>query len=267
LDWLLVDAATVTLSIEGRGVTDPVGFRGREMGATVFAALAQAETMSAWCAVAETLEFSSVILAAAPLALVAGLPEPQGIAFDVGGATTDLTWWQGGRPVALASLPRGGDDVSRALLRKWRLSPDRAERLKWAYSAGRLDKAAQAELVAALGPTLEIWLEETEAALAGMDQDRPLPQHLCLLGGGSVLPIMAETVGALAWSQGLRFARYPQVRRLRPTDVPGVLNRTEQGRQPGDATALALAAWTVRQCQVLPRPERILATAYQRVDG
>jgi hypothetical protein len=265
-DWFLVDAATVALTVEGRGVTDPVGFRGREVGATVFAALAQAETMAAWYTVAETLEYSSLTLTAAPLALAAGLSEPQGIAFDVGGSTTDLTWWQNGRPVALASLPCGGDDLTRALLRTWRLSPDRAERLKRAYSAGRLDEEAGTQLIAALGPSLEIWLEEAEAALASMDQDQPLPQRLCILGGGSVPPVMAETVGALAWSPQLRFARYPQVRRLQPTDVPGVINRTDRGRQPGDATALALAAWTVRQCRVQARPERILTAAYQQVD-
>ena len=47
----------------------------------------------------------------------------------------------------------------------------------------------------------------------------------------------------LAWSRQLHFARYPQVDRLEPTDVPGVVNRTELGRSAGDVTALALAAW------------------------
>jgi cell division protein FtsA len=256
--WHLVDVAAVTLSVAEHRVTDPVGFRGREIGATVFAALARAETIAAWRQVAQEFEFSALILAAAPLALAAGLAEPQGILLDVGGATTDLTWWQAGRPVALASLPLGGADLTRSLLYKWPMSADKAEELKATYAAGRLSAESRADLLAVMAPALRSWLEATETALAGLDQDESLPPLLYLLGGGSALPEMAEAVRSLAWSRRLHFARYPQVGRLQPTNVPGVLNRTDRGRAPGDVTALALAAWTAAQQQPAGRPARIL---------
>jgi len=63
----------------------------------------------------------------------------------------------------------------------------------------------------------------------------------------------------LAWSQRLHFARYPVVGHLRPTDIPGVVNRTDLGRGEGDVTALALAAWTVRQTEPPDRPARLLS--------
>jgi Ethanolamine utilization protein EutJ (predicted chaperonin) len=224
----------------------------------VFAAVTQAETIETWYSVAEGFEFSALTLTATPLALVAGLSEQQGVLLDVGGTRTDLTWWQNGRPVALASLPRGADDLTRALLRRWRISADKAERLKRAFSAGRLDAEAGAQVLEALRPTLEIWLEETEAVLAGMDQDQPSPPQFYLSGGGGAMPVIAEAVRSLAWSPNLHFSRYPQVNRLQPTDVPGVVNRTELGREPGDVTALALAAWAAYQIQPPDRPGRIL---------
>ena len=99
--------------------------------------------------------------------------------------------------------------------------------------------------------------------MARLNRDEPLPQRVFLLGGGSALPEMAEAVRSLAWSQRLHFTRYPQVGQLRPTDVPGVVNRTGRGRQMGDVSALALAAWAAQQEQPPERPARILSELCQ----
>jgi len=257
--WLLVDATPVSLVVDGRGVTDPIGFRGQEIGATVFAALARAEVIESWQEVARELEFSALTLMAAPMALAAGLSAVQGMLVDVGGAATDLTWCRAGRPVALESLPTGGTALTSSLARQWKLSSDRAERLKRAYSTGRLADEGMAQVQAVLAPILHTWTEEIETALASLNQEEPLPQHLYLLGGGSALLGMAETLRSLAWSERLRFARYPQIKQVRPTDVLGVVNRTDLGRGPGDVPALALAAWTARQNRLPDRPVQILA--------
>lgn len=261
--WLLVDATTVELRVDGRRVTDPVGFRGQEIGATVFAALAQAETIDVWRLVATQLEFLTLILTSTPLALTLGLSESQGVLLDVGGETTDLTLWQGGRPVALDSLPIGSAALTRSLMRTWDLSFERAERLKWAHASGRLSDADQAKIREAMFPALRNWLEETEAALVRLNQRVPLPQRIVMLGGGSSLSEVTEAARALAWSERLSFLRYPQVERLRATDVQGVVNRTDTGHGTGDVPALALASWAGRQTGSLDRPARILGELCQ----
>jgi hypothetical protein len=261
--WLLVDAAPVSLTIDGRRVTDPVGFRGQEVGATVFAALARAEVVESWGLVARELDFSALTLTATPLALAAGLSKVQGMLVDVGGATTDLTWCRAGRPVVLDSLPTGGEALTRSLGMKWRLTSDRAERLKRAYASGQLMDEAHDQVRDVMSPILQGWLGEAEAAMVRMNREEPLPQRLYLLGGGSVVPEMADALRSLAWSRQLRFARYPQVERLQPTDVHGVVNRTNLGREPGDVSALALAAWAAHQGRPPDRPARILADLYQ----
>jgi cell division ATPase FtsA len=261
--WLLVDAAAVSLTVDGRRVTDPVGFRGQEIGATVFAALARAEVVEAWGLVARELDFSALTLTATPLALAAGLSNVQGILVDVGGATTDLTWCRAGRPVVLDSLPTGGEALTRSLSLKWRLTSDRAEYLKRAYAGGQLNEEATGQVRDVMSPILQAWLGETEEAMVRMNREEPLPQRLYLLGGGSVVPEMADALRSLAWSRQLSFARYPQVDRLQPTDLPGVVNRTSLGRDPGDVPALALAAWVAHQSRPPDRPARILAELYQ----
>jgi cell division protein FtsA len=163
----------------------------------------------------------------------------------------------------MESLSIGGNELTNVLARKWGLTIDRAERLKRTYGDGQLGAEAESQIQATLRPALTRWLEDTETALARLSHDEPLPQSLYLLGGGSALPEVAEAVRSLAWSQRLRFDRYPEVRCLRPTDVPGVMNRSGRGRELGDVSALALASWVADQQRSVARPARILAELCQ----
>jgi cell division protein FtsA len=256
--WLLVDASTVALTVNGQRVTDPVGFRAQQIGASVFAALAAEEVIETWRLVAKELAFSTLTLTAAPLALTLALLEPQGVLLDVGGATTDLTLWRAGGPLALDSVPIGADALTGMLVREWDLSPERAERLKWIYASGQLDDQDRARVKRVRLPALKAWLEGTETALVRMNREEPLPRQLYLLGGGSALPDIVQATRTLAWSERLHFERYPLVEALRPSRIPNVINRTTCGRGAGDVSALALAAWAAGQAVPPGRPARIL---------
>jgi hypothetical protein len=254
----LIDAAVASLAIDGRGVTDPVGFKGHEMSAAVFAAMAGAKRIDAWCEAARRLEFSALTLTAAPLALSAAVAEPQAVLLDVGGTVTELTLCRAGCPLALQSLPVGGMEVTRALVQRWGLAPERAERVKRLYADDRLPSEAGPQVRETLMPVLRDWLVAVEATLAHLMPDEPLPRQLVLAGGGSALREVAEAVATLAWSERLQFERHPEVAHLRPGDVPGVVNRTDCGRGADDVTALALAAWAARQTRPQSRPARLL---------
>jgi cell division protein FtsA len=250
-DWYLIEASPVAVTVDGHGVTDPVDFRGEAMGATVFAALARLDAIQMWERVARHLSFSTLTLSATPLALAAGLPVLQGLLLDIGGATTDVIWCQTGRPMRVDSVPVGGNALTDSLRKQWGLSWQQAENLKAAYSAGNLEAEARESVQGVLWPALQAWLESVELALANLAGAGALPGQIYLLGGGSALPEMEDAVRSLAWSHRLHFARYPQVRQLQPLDMPGIVNRTDAGRKMGDASALALLAWTARQ-QVPP---------------
>lgn len=259
--WVLVDAASVSLEVDGRRVTDPVGFRGRKLSATVFAALTRTQVVSTWARIAKELRFSALTLSAAPMAVAAALSETEGLLVDVGGGTTDLTWWRFGRPLVVASLPVGGDSLTLSLLHKWGLTSDKAERLKHSFVAGELPESAKAQVLDAMVPALRIWLEQTELVLAEINEqaDEPLPQRVFLLGGGSTLPEMLEAARTLAWSDKLQFERYPQIDWLKSTDVLGVVNRTDKVMNVDDVTALSLVAWTSRLHWPVDEPARIMS--------
>jgi cell division ATPase FtsA len=265
-DWLLMDAVPVDLTVDERRVTNPIGFRGSELGATVFAALVRSDVVKAWGSVARDLEFSALTLSASPIALAASLSQQEKMLIDVGGDTTDLTWCRAGYPAMLDFVPMGGQVFTQSLVRTWNLMSEKAERLKRAYSNGKLEDEAGSQVEDVLSPALEAWLGETEEVMARLNRDERLPGSLCLVGGGSALQGMPEAVQSLAWSRRLKFARHPHVRRLQPTDVQGVVNRTELGRGPGDIPVLALAAWAAQQQQPQGQPLRILSSLCHSTD-
>jgi cell division protein FtsA len=258
--WFLVDARPVNVAVDGMGVSDPVGFRGREIAATVFAALAKRDTVGAWRIVADELKFATLDLVAAPLAVAATLSEPEGLLIDVGEVSTDVTWWRGGCPVALDWLPIGGAALTDALLRQWQLDEDKAEALKRAYAAGQLRDEAGSQVREVLSPALEEWQYQAHRALTNMSQskDQPLPQRVYLCGGTSALGDMLDAARALVSSDRLWFDRAPVVKVLKPRRVSGVINRTELGQRAGDVPALAMAAQIGRQGQTTDRPARVL---------
>jgi cell division protein FtsA len=133
--------------------------------------------------------------------------------------------------------------------------------LKRSYVGGELSESAKAQVLDAMVPALRIWLEQTELELAEMNEqvDEPLPQRLFLLGGGSALPEMLEAARTLAWSSLLQFERYPQIDWLKPTDVQGLVNRTDRALNMDDVTSMALAAWASKLHWPADQPSRILS--------
>jgi len=189
-EWVLVEALPVALGVDGQGVTDPVGFRGAELTASVFAAAVRRDAIDWWTRLSEQLSFSSLTMTVAPVALASCATGAQGILLDVGGAHTGIVWWRGGRPVATGSVDAGGCLLTEALERQWRLSPDKAETLQRSLAAGQLAQEVIEQLVAVMQPALGLWREAVEGLLAEMHErsGEPLPHRVLVCGGGSSLP-------------------------------------------------------------------------------
>jgi hypothetical protein len=266
-DWVLLDAVPAALGVDGQGVTDPVGFRGAELIASVFAVAARAQTVEGWRQLAERNGFLSLTITAGALALAACPTGPQGIVLDVGGAHTSAVWWRGGRPMSADSVSTGSGLLTECLVRKWGMSSEKAQTLQRSFAAGHLAADVRAQIAETLEPALGVWFQTVEGMLAEMHEraGEPLPHRMLVCGGGSAVPEMMDAARALIWSQRFTFERYPELDRLRPTDVPGITNRTELGRAAGDVSALALAAWAAESAKPAGRPARILHKLCQQV--
>jgi hypothetical protein len=244
--WQLVDATLVTFSIDGHPVTDPIGFRGYLLEATVSIVAAPGKLLERLYKLADRLQLEPPRLIAEPLAL-AGASPGDGLIVEAGAQTTGLVLVRYGAPLAFGSVPHGGDDLLLALQDRFQLSQPRTEALKRAYIAGQLSADAAAAVRSVLQPAIETWLLALIDHLRSWD-DVALTwsPEIYLCGGMGMLSDAQEAVSAARWLDALPFPHTPHVRVWDGSNMTQVLDHTELRWQADNIVTLAAAAWAAR---------------------
>ena len=258
--WALVDAALITFSIDGRRVTDPVGFRGYLLEATVVVAAAPRGLLDSLREVADRLQLEPPYMVTEPLALAAASPG-DGLIIEVGACTTGLCLSRYGAPLALGSVLGGGAELTQVLADVFKLSPSRAEVLKRAYSAGQLSLDATLAVREALAPHLEAWFSAVIQHLRSWDSvSLTWSPDIYLCGGARTLPDVREWVSAARWLDLLPFPHTPNVQMWDGSTLSRVLDRTEPRWQADGIITLSLAAWVARD-RGITAPNGMLRTS------
>ncbi|MBC7249005.1 MAG: hypothetical protein H5T62_01845 [Anaerolineae bacterium] len=236
----LLDASLVSLTLDGHRVTDPLGFRGGELGATVCVAVAAEEDLMTLHALAEALELESVHLLAEPQAVARQLGR-DGIVLDVGGVTTSVYLMRHGTLLTADTLPLGGDSLAQSLAAVFNLSGRQVQALRRAYVNGLLAAEDAAQVRVVLADTLQSWLQAVEGCLARLAGADYLPHQIYLCGGGSRWPDLLDAARTRAWMQSLPFVRYPQVQLLDPVQFACPFNGTARHWDIEETVVLSLA--------------------------
>jgi len=240
----LVQVEPLSVAIDGHRVSDVTHFRGHELElnlAFVFIPQVQAQTLSR---LSRRLGWDTVTALAGPLALAVARHE-DGLIIDLGGAVTNLLLVREGHLSATSHLPSGGDAFDRALAHHLRFTLARAELTKLNYQAGQLDEPIASQVSTVCQSEAAIWLDSLLPVLQRFNEGQPLPGSIWLCGGGSQLTEVVQICQHYSWMQHLNFARYPQVRRLGPMELPAILDRTGGRLTMQDVPALALAQMTL----------------------
>ena len=222
----LLETSLAAVRLDGRMVTSPLGLQGAKLTAAVFNVVVADQYLRVVKTVAERLGLEILAVASTWQALASAMPEKEGICLDVGGRATDLTLVRNGKAWSTASVPLGGREFTRELVTTFELSDADAERLKVAYSLGQLDPRVNDQVRSAMVQQLEEWAKAVDASLVELCGSDEPPRHFRLCGGSSVLPDIAEVVRSYPWTRTLDRSRHPEVRLMRPSEIPHVLDRT-----------------------------------------
>ena len=88
------------------------------------------------------------------------------------------------------------------------------------------------------------WERAVVSALVEASRGNALPQRFFYVGNIGEIPGVSNALGNIIRSSALRFEGYPRFTQLRADGVPGVVNRTDRGKQGRDVVPLSLASWT-----------------------
>jgi hypothetical protein len=242
-DLVLVDNSIAEIVIDDHGVTDPLGFRAKNLAVSVFNALALCESLDGLRGIAEGLELEPPLLVPESQVVASLLKGSEVIGLDVGGRGTGVFWSRNGGLLASRTIRLGGRAISQRLAEGFYLSLQEAEALKLSYSRNQISETIPASLSEILTGAVGVWLAEVERWLMALAGGEHLPHYVYLWGGGSELPELVEAARRFPWMRELPFARCPEVEVLNPERVPGLLDRTGLSLGRGELTVMGLARW------------------------
>lgn len=228
----MVNSALVNIEIDGYPVTNPVGFKGKDVVVQLFTAFAPMIHIGALERTAKELDLDLLAVAAEPFAVARSVigddlsANMNAILMDVGGGTTDIAVINDGGVQGTKMFGIGGRAFTRSVERDLGVSFLQAEELKLGLSDHKAPPQKIPAIEAALKKTLEVWTSGVELALSEFNQLDHLPHRLLLCGGGSSLDMLVDKLESTNWYSNLPFTRKPEVQYIQPSQVAGIVDKT-----------------------------------------
>ena len=242
----LINSALVSLRIDGYKVSNPIGFKGKEVIVQIYTAFAPLVHISAIERVCDELELDLVTVAVEPFAVCrACLGDDvesnfSGIVMDIGGGTTDIAVVDDGGVEGTKMFSIGGRSFTHQIAQRLGLSFEDAEKLKLLADSPRMKPEVRKKFDSAIERNLEVWQSGVELAIEEFDQLETLPGQILLCGGGAGLSDIQETLATGDWYKDLPFARRPIVNIIDPETIDGIENDTDRELDYTFITALGL---------------------------
>ncbi len=217
-----------------KGIRDPVGMRGNELGVEISAITVSSSTLYNLAAVVERNHlkvdcFCSSAYAAALATLVDDEKDLGAIVIEMGAGITSVAIFMEGRLAYVDSVPVGGANVTSDIARGLSTPLEEAERIKNLHgdvltAIGDTDQtlvlpkigedehnASQQIEVGLLGEIIRPRIEETfEMLIARIDKARPsiaAGQRVVLTGGGAQIPRLSEFLATLFDHRSIRVGK------------------------------------------------------------
>ena len=242
----LINSALVSLRIDGYKVSNPIGFKGKEVVVQIYTAFAPLVHISAIERVCDELQLDLVTVAVEPFAVCrACLGDDvesnfSGIVMDIGGGTTDIAVVDDGGVEGTKMFSIGGRSFTHQISQKLGLSFEDAEKLKLLSESPKMKPEIRKKFDAAIARNLDVWQSGVELAIEEFDQMETLPNQIFLCGGGAGLAAIPELLATGDWYKTLPFSRRPIVNMIHPETIDGIENETDRELDHTFVTAMGL---------------------------
>lgn len=242
----LVNSALVAIEIDGYPVTNPIGFKGKDVVVQLYTAFAPMIHIGALERTAKELDMDLLAVAAEPFAVARSVigndsnASMNAILMDVGGGTTDIAVINDGGVQGTKMFGIGGRAYTRSIERALDISFLQAEEIKLGLTTDKVPSGKMPVIKKALDNTLDVWVSGVELALGEFSNLDHLPNRLLLCGGGSSLQQLVDKLETSDWYSELPFTRKPVVQHIQPRQVVGIIDKTGNVNDHTYITAMGL---------------------------
>lgn len=244
IDVQLVNAAIVSVVIDGYKVSNPMSYQGKELSVGVYNSFAPIVQLGALETVVRELGLELLAVSAEPYAVARCLDEEStdfaAIFIDIGGGTTDVAVVRNGGVEGTKMFAIGGRAFTKRVAAVLGESFQAAEESKLTYTAGTLEPEKAALVKHALVNDAKVWLSALQISLEDFGESDLLPSKILLCGGGSNLPEIRQILESPDWIRDLPFSKMPDVQFIKPSDVANMIDATDSLKNIDEVTPLAL---------------------------
>ena len=244
MDVRLVNSALVGISIDGYAVTNPIGFKGRDVVVQMYTAFAPMIHIAALERVAKELDLDLLAVAAEPFAVARSVigdnpnASMSAVLMDVGGGTTDIAVVNEGGVQGTKMFGIGGRAFTKSIERELGVDFTKAEEYK--IDPTGLSSKEQDQVESTLDRTCDIWLSGVELALSEFKGLDNIPHKILLCGGGSSLENLRHALSETNWYHDVAFSRKPTIVFITPEKVVGITDATGDASDHTFVTAMGL---------------------------
>ncbi len=227
-DIRLVNSALVNITIDGYIVTNPIGFKGRDIVVQLYTAFAPMIHISALERVAKELDLDLLAVAAEPFAVARSVigDDPNAsmsaVLMDLGGGTTDIAVVNEGGVQGTKMFGIGGRAFTKSIERELGVDFEAAEKYKLGETEGELNAKRNDQVQSALDRTSDVWISGVELALSEFNDLDNIPHQILLCGGGAGLENIHHALNETNWYKDLPFTRKPNIAFITPDQVVGI---------------------------------------------
>lgn len=246
LDVRLVNSALVSITIDGYVVTNPIGFKGRDVVVQLYTAFAPMIHISALERVATELDLDLLAVAAEPFAVARSVigdnpnATMSAVLMDVGGGTTDIAVINDGGVQGTKMFGIGGRAFTRSIERDLSVDFELAEKYKLNANNGTLPPKKSEEVDGALDKTCDVWVSGVELALSEFTDLDNIPHRILLCGGGASLENLHHALTETNWYRDVPFTRKPTIDFITPDKVVGIKDTSGKVTDHTFVTAMGL---------------------------
>lgn len=242
----LINSALVSIRIDGYKVTNPVGFKGKDVSVQLYTAYAPLVHLSAIERVCDELSLDLITVAVEPFAVCRAClgddidSDFSSIVMDIGGGTTDVALINNSGVEGTKMFGIGGRAFTHQIAKECGVSFADAEKLKLLVEDPKMKTRVRQKIQDAIQRNLNVWISGVELAIDDFKQIEALPDQILLCGGGASLSDIPELLATGDWYEELAFTRRPVIQLIEPDDVPGITNSTDYDLNHSFITAMGL---------------------------
>lgn len=242
----LVNSALVGITIDGYQVTNPIGFKGRDVIIQLYTAFAPMIHIAALERTAKELDLDLLAVAAEPFAVARSVigdnpnATMSAVLMDVGGGTTDIAVVNEGGVQGTKMFGIGGRAFTRAVERELGVDFQTAEKIKVNLHDKTIPAKQHDAATEALDKTCDVWVGGVELALSDFTDLDNIPHRILLCGGGSSLENLSHVLKETKWYRDVPFTRKPTVAFITPDQVVDIKDKTGDVKDHTFVTAMGL---------------------------